>query len=97
MRVVDLKIGDRTYHLRATMGALRDAKSDGVDIATASTTDPLDMIVLAYHFAKAGATAQGYELKLSLSEFEQDIETTDLGAIAKAFESVMKTDSEKKS
>lgn len=97
MTVETIELGGRTFHLRATMGALRDAKTEhGVDIQKIGD-DPLDLVVLAYHFAKAGALSQGSELKLSLSEFEQSIEAADLPTIGKAFEAVMNTGGEKKS
>jgi len=96
MTVEQIELGGRTFHLRATMGALRDAKTEhGIDITNLGD-DPLDMVVLAYHFAKAGALAQGSELKLTLSEFEQSIEAADLPVIGAAFEAVMNTGGGKK-
>ena len=96
MTVHTIEIGGRTYHLRATMRALRDASREhGVQLNDIES-DPLNLVVLAYHFAKAGARSQGTELTMSLEEFEETIEAGDLPGIVQAFESVMNVDGKKK-
>jgi hypothetical protein len=91
-----VEIAGRTFHLRATMRALRNAKTqDGVDIQTLGG-DPLDIVVLCYHFACAGAQTQGTELTMSRDEFEDIVTPADLPTISAAMEKVMAVPSKKK-
>lgn len=91
-----VEIGGKVFHLRASMRALRNAKQqDGIDIQ-ALGGDPLDIVVLCYHFACAGAAAQGAELKLTRDEFEDIVTPADLPAISEAMEQVMNVPSKKK-
>lgn len=91
-----VEISGRTFHLRATMGALRAAKEQhGIDISNMGT-DPLDVVVLCYHFAVAGAAANQTELKMTAAEFEQIVTPADLPAISVALEKVMTVNTGKK-
>lgn len=91
-----VEISGRTFHLRATMRALRAAKNEhGIDIQKLGG-DPLDVVVLCYHFAVAGAAAQQTELKMTCEEFEDMVTPADLPVIAEALEKVMTVDTGKK-
>ena len=93
---IAVEIGGRTFHLRATMGALRAAKvEDGIDIQKLGG-DPLDIVVLCYHFARAGAVAQQTELKMTREEFEELVTPADLPVLAQALEQLMAVDGKKK-
>jgi len=91
-----VQLGDKTFHLRATMGALRAAKTQhGIDITTMGD-DPLDVVVLCYHFACAGAKTQGQELTMTLEEFEELITPAELPVISESLAAVMQVDTKKK-
>lgn len=91
-----ITLGERTFHLRATMGALRAAKREhGISI-TSIGDDPLDAVTLCYHFARAGAKTQGQELTMTLDEFEDNITAGDLPIITAAMQRVMTVDTKKK-
>jgi hypothetical protein len=92
---VPVKIDGRTFHLRASMSALRAAKTDGVELHTLEQ-DPLGVVVLAYHFACAGALTQGNELKLTCSEFEDLVTAADLENITNAMGTLMQAGGKKK-
>ena len=78
------------------MAALRAAKNqDGIELHTLDT-DPLGVVVLAYHFACAGALTQGNELKLTCAEFENLVTASDLEGITKAMEQLMTAPGKKK-
>lgn len=77
------------------MQALRNAKTEhGIGIN--DMDDALNVVVLSYHFACAGAKAQGMELTMSLEDFESNVEASDLPAIADALQKVMQVDTKKK-
>jgi len=91
-----ITLGERTFHLRASMGALRAAKKEhGINI-TNMGDDPLDVVTLCFHFARAGAKTQGQELTMSLDEFEDLITPAELPTISAALQQVMNVDTKKK-
>ncbi len=93
---VTVELDGRTYHLRATMAAMRSARTEhGVNINTMGD-DPLDAVTLAYHFARAGAKTQGTELTMTLEEWEEMITAADLNTISEALVKVMQVDAPKK-
>jgi hypothetical protein len=94
--IQSLELGGKTFHLRASMGALRAAKTiHGIDMVNMGD-DPLDIVRLAYHFACAGAKTQGQELTMSVEDFEDLIIPADLPAIAETLAAIMKVDTKKK-
>ena len=91
-----VEIGERTFHLRATMGALRSAKTEHGITLNNIGDDPLDVVTLCYHFARAGARTQGQELTMSLNEFEDIVTASDLPVLAEALQEVLNIDTKKK-
>lgn len=78
------------------MQALRHAKNENGITINDMGEDPLNVVVLAYHFARAGAKAQGMEMTMPLDDFEAMVEANDMANIADALQKVMQVDGKKK-
>jgi hypothetical protein len=82
---MQVTIGERVFHLRASLGAWRKfEQASGQKVANIDQTDVTRIPELAYYFAEAGAKANGHTWDLTVDDFLELCTIDDLQDLTQA-------------